>query len=45
MISGLAYTDLAVQAGTTYYYVVTASDDHGEESANSVEAVATVPSP
>jgi hypothetical protein len=44
-ISGQAYTDTAVRAGTTYYYVVTATNQQGEESANSAEASATVPSP
>ena len=29
-ITGLAYSDLSVQAGTTYYYVVTATNNRGE---------------
>lgn len=39
------YTDLEVQAGTTYYYVVTAADSAGAESVYSNEASAVVPSP
>ena len=44
-ISGLGYTDSAVQSGSTYYYVVTATNQRGEESADSAEASAAVPSP
>lgn len=44
-ITGLAYTDASVQAGTTYYYVVTATDNTGLESGDSAEVAATVPSP
>ncbi|HEX3321670.1 MAG TPA: hypothetical protein VHR84_13270 [Terriglobales bacterium] len=44
-ITGLRYTDRTVVAGMKYYYVVTAVDDSGLESAFSSEAVATVPSP
>ena len=36
-----AYTDGSVSNGTTYYYVVTALDSSGNESANSTEASAT----
>ena len=43
--STLAYVDSAVQAGTTYYYVVTSVDSGGVESLYSNEAQATVPSP
>jgi Abnormal spindle-like microcephaly-assoc'd, ASPM-SPD-2-Hydin len=42
-LSGLQYTDGAVQAGTTYYYVVTAVDSAGQESPRSAEAIAAVP--
>lgn len=46
--NGLAYSDAALNAGTTYYYVVTATNSFGE-SANSVEAsahpVSTTPPP
>lgn len=38
-----AYTDSNVQAGQTYYYVVTAVDMSGSESAYSNEASATLP--
>jgi hypothetical protein len=41
----LTYTDTTVQAGRTYYYVVTAVDSGGNESAYSNEASALVPSP
>ncbi len=39
------YTDSTVSAGTTYYYVVTAVDGSGNESAYSNQATAVVPSP
>jgi len=39
------YTDSSVQAGSTYYYVVTAVDASGNESAFSNQAQAVVPSP
>jgi hypothetical protein len=41
LIGASAYTDNAVSNGTTYYYVVTAEDDSGNESGNSAEASAT----
>jgi hypothetical protein len=44
-ISGLSYIDQAVQSGTTYYYVVTAVNSSGEESADSGQASARVPTP
>jgi hypothetical protein len=40
-----AYTDNSVLAGQTYYYVATAVDGSGMESAYSNEAQAAVPSP
>ena len=40
-----AYTDNTVQAGATYYYVTTAVDGSGVESAYSNQAQAVVPSP
>ncbi len=42
---GTSYTDIAVAAGQTYYYVVTAVDNTNAESTYSNEASATVPSP
>ena len=39
------YTDGAVQAGQTYYYVVTAVDGSGNESVYSNQVQAVVPSP
>lgn len=42
--SGTSYADLSVQAGQTYYYVVTAVNG-GTESAFSNQATAAVPSP
>jgi len=40
-----AYTDNSVQAGQTYYYVVTAVDSAGTESVYSNQAQAVVPTP
>lgn len=37
------YTDATVQAGNTYYYVVTSVNSSGVQSANSAQASATVP--
>ncbi|MGA9208607.1 MAG: DUF4082 domain-containing protein [Terriglobales bacterium] len=42
---GTTYADLSVQAGQTYYYVVTAVDSSGTESVYSDEVTAVVPSP
>ena len=39
------YTDYTVVAGKTYYYVTTAVDGSGHQSAHSNEAVAVIPSP
>jgi len=44
-VNGITFTDTAVQAGVTYFYVVTAVDANGNESVNSNEASATVPTP
>jgi fibronectin type 3 domain-containing protein len=44
-VPGTTYTDNAVQAGVTYFYVVTAVDANGNESAFSNEAPVTVPTP
>jgi len=43
--SATTYTDSTVQSGTTYYYVVTAVDSSGDESAYSNQSMATVPTP
>ncbi len=43
LISTTSYMDLAVQDGYTYYYVTTAVNSQGQESAYSNQAVATVP--
>lgn len=40
-----SYTDTAVQAGQTYYYVVTAVDGSGNESVYSNQAQAVIPTP
>ncbi|MBZ5548961.1 MAG: choice-of-anchor D domain-containing protein [Acidobacteriia bacterium] len=39
------YTDSTVAAGTTYYYVTTAVDGAGQQSAYSNETAAAIPSP
>lgn len=39
------YTDFTVMAGTTYYYVTTAVDGSGQQSAYSNETTAAIPSP
>jgi fibronectin type 3 domain-containing protein len=39
------YIDTTVQAGQTYYYVVTAVDSSNVESAYSNQASATIPTP
>jgi hypothetical protein len=41
----LSYTDMAVTAGQTYYYVVTAVDSNGVESIVSNEVSVTIPTP
>jgi fibronectin type 3 domain-containing protein len=40
---GLAYTDTTVLGGTIYYYVTTAVDASGNESAHSNEVSANIP--
>ena len=40
-VTGTSYLDTTVTNGTTYYYVITAVDSNGNESANSNEASAT----
>jgi len=41
--AGTSYADLSVQAGSTYYYVVTAVNSSGTESVNSSQVTAVVP--
>jgi len=43
LVSGLNYTDANVQSATTYYYVTTAVDSSGNESAYSNQATAAIP--
>jgi fibronectin type 3 domain-containing protein len=43
LVSALNYTDSTVQNGTTYYYVTTAVDSSGNESAFSNQASAAIP--
>ncbi len=43
LVAGLTYTDSTVVSGTTYYYVATAMDSGGNESAYSNEASAPIP--
>jgi hypothetical protein len=45
LAAGTSYTDTAVQAGQTYYYVSTAVDTSNLESAYSNEAKAVIPTP
>ncbi len=45
LLTGSTYTDNAVSNGTTYYYVVTASDDSGNESGYGSEASALPTAP
>jgi hypothetical protein len=44
-VTGTSYIDNTVTNGTTYYYVVTAVDSNGNESANSNEASANPQAP
>jgi fibronectin type 3 domain-containing protein len=43
LVNGLTYTDDAVDAGNTYYYVTTAVDSEGKESVYSNWAKAVLP--
>ena len=45
LISTTSYTDSSVQAGQTYFYVVTSVDSTGTESTFSNEVSATIPTP
>jgi len=44
-VTGTTFTDTTVVAGQTYFYVVTAVDGGGNESVNSNEVSAVVPTP
>jgi Abnormal spindle-like microcephaly-assoc'd, ASPM-SPD-2-Hydin len=44
-VAATTYTDSNVVAGATYFYVVTAVDSTGLESAHSKEVSATIPTP
>jgi fibronectin type 3 domain-containing protein len=43
--AGTAYTDNAITAGQSYYYVTSAVDTAGMESSYSNEVPATIPTP
>jgi fibronectin type 3 domain-containing protein len=45
LVTGLSYTDTAVTAGQSYYYVVTSVSASGSESAQSSQAAAAIPTP
>ncbi len=45
VVSANSYVDATVQAGQTYYYVVTSVTSGGTQSADSTQALATVPTP
>jgi hypothetical protein len=45
VVAADSYTDTAVQAGLTYYYVVTAVTSAGVQSADSTQTSATIPTP
>ena len=45
LVTGTTYTDTAVQAGQTYYYVTTAADANSNESVYSNQATAVIPTP
>lgn len=44
-VAATTFTDTTVQAGMTYYYVVTSVDSKGNESSYSNESSATIPTP
>jgi len=43
LVAGVSYTDSGIQIGQTYYYVARAVDSNNNESVNSNEAIAVVP--
>lgn len=44
-VNALDYSDIAIQSGKTYYYVVTSIDTSNVESVNSNQTSAAVPTP
>lgn len=45
LVTGTSFTDNAVQAGQTYFYVVTAVDNNNNESVYSNQASSVIPTP
>ena len=45
LVTATSYNDMTVVAGTTYYYVITAVDTNGMESAYSAQVTAVIPTP
>lgn len=45
LVSGTTYTDATVEAGQSYYYVVTAENSQAIESADSSQVTALIPTP
>ena len=43
--AGTSYTDSSVLSGTTYFYVTTSVDSSGDESVNSNQVTAAIPTP
>jgi Carboxypeptidase regulatory-like domain len=43
LVASLAYSDATVESGTTYFYVATAVDSGGDESADSNQVSANIP--
>jgi fibronectin type 3 domain-containing protein len=43
LVTGVSYTDTAVQSGVTYFYVTTAVDSSGVESLDSNQVTAVIP--
>jgi fibronectin type 3 domain-containing protein len=43
LVASSSFSDTTVQSGTTYFYVATAVDSGGDESANSNQASAAIP--
>jgi Carboxypeptidase regulatory-like domain len=43
LVASLSYSDASVQSGTIYFYVATAVDSGGDESANSNQVSASIP--